>query len=58
MAKDMLNSYKYGWKTVYYQNTYDLKVEDELPDEKAQDIIANDEYEDFDDDCESGACAI
>ena len=29
MAKDMLNSYKYGWKTAYYQNTYDSKREDE-----------------------------
>ena len=25
----MLNSYKYGWKTSYYQNTYDFKGEDE-----------------------------
>ena len=59
MAKDMLNSYKYGWKTVYYQNTYDTKVEDEIPEEIAQDIVANDNYEDFDDDdCDSGACAI
>ena len=30
MAKDMLTSYKYGWKTVYYQNTYDSKKEDEV----------------------------
>ena len=45
-------------KNEYPKNKEDLKVEDELPDEKAQDIIANDEYEDFDDDCESGACAI
>ena len=29
MAKDMLTSYKYGWKTVYYQNTYDFKGEEE-----------------------------
>jgi len=58
MAKDMLNSYKYGWKTVYYQNTYDSKVEDEIL-EEVTDIVANDSYEDFDDDgCESGACSI
>ena len=25
MAKDLLNTYKYGWKTSYYQNTYDNK---------------------------------
>ncbi len=29
MAQDMLTSYKYGWKTVYYQNTYDFKGEEE-----------------------------
>ena len=25
MIKDLLNTYKYGWKTSYYQNTYDYK---------------------------------
>ena len=25
----MLTSYKYGWKTSYYQNTYDFKGEEE-----------------------------
>ena len=29
MAGDLLNSYKYGWKTSYYQNTYDFKGEEE-----------------------------
>jgi ribonucleoside-diphosphate reductase alpha chain len=29
MAQDMLNSYKYGWKTSYYQNTYDFKGQEE-----------------------------
>jgi ribonucleoside-diphosphate reductase alpha chain len=29
MATDMLNAYKYGWKTSYYQNTYDFKGEEE-----------------------------
>ena len=23
MAQDLLTTYKYGWKTSYYQNTYD-----------------------------------
>jgi len=23
----LLNTYKYGWKTSYYQNTYDYKVD-------------------------------
>ena len=29
MAADLLNSYKFGWKTSYYQNTYDFKGDDE-----------------------------
>ncbi len=33
MAKDLLTTYKYGWKTSYYQNTYDGKSdEDDKPD--------------------------
>jgi len=32
MAKDLLSTYKLGWKTSYYQNTYDAKKdEDEEP---------------------------
>ena len=33
MAQDLLKTYKYGWKTSYYQNTYDNK-KDEITDEK------------------------
>ena len=29
MMKDMLTTYKLGWKTSYYQNTYDFKGEEE-----------------------------
>mgnify|MGYP003323644423 FL=1 len=29
MAQDMLMAYKFGWKTSYYQNTYDFKGEEE-----------------------------
>ena len=29
MANDLLTSYKYGWKTSYYQNTYDFKGDEE-----------------------------
>ena len=32
MARDLLNTYKYGWKTSYYQNTMDGKVEDVITD--------------------------
>ena len=30
MANDLLKTYKYGWKTSYYQNTYDFKVDDSV----------------------------
>ena len=33
MANDLLTTYKYGWKTSYYQNTNDLK-NDEVEEEK------------------------
>jgi len=29
MAQDLLTTYKLGWKTSYYQNTYDMKSDDE-----------------------------
>jgi ribonucleoside-diphosphate reductase alpha chain len=35
MAGDFLNTYKYGWKTSYYQNTYDNK-NDEIEEEKVE----------------------
>ena len=44
MAKDMLNTYKYGWKTSYYQNTYDSKTDEDI-EADAKDIISNDIYE-------------
>ena len=28
MAKDFLTTYKYGWKTSYYQNTHDMKSDE------------------------------
>ena len=28
MAQDLLTTYKYGWKTSYYQNTYDAKTDE------------------------------
>ena len=31
MAQDLLTTYKYGWKTSYYQNTYDSKKEVDEP---------------------------
>jgi len=34
MAQDLLNTYKYGWKTSYYQNTYDIKKEEDDEEKK------------------------
>jgi ribonucleoside-diphosphate reductase alpha chain len=35
MIRDMLTCYKLGWKTAYYQNTYDYKTDDDIVDEPA-----------------------
>jgi ribonucleoside-diphosphate reductase alpha chain len=56
MANDFLTTYKYGWKTSYYQNTYDIKT-DEVVEEKPnlQDLI--DELSSVEEgECES--CAV
>jgi len=37
MAQDLLTTYKYGWKTSYYQNTYDVKT-DEVEENLGNDI--------------------
>ena len=64
MAQDLLTTYKLGWKTSYYQNTYDSKTDDDI-EADAKDIISNNMHEDYKDygpdvddeeDCE--ACAI
>src|SRR6056300_877476 len=41
MAGDLLNTYKYGWKTSYYQNTYDNKKDEESVEEKLQALLAD-----------------
>jgi len=56
MIKDLLTTYKLGWKTSYYQNTYDYKTDpSELEEEKPQVELAPSETEDAEA-CE--ACAI
>jgi len=54
MANDFLKTYKYGWKTSYYQNTYDIKT-DEVKEEKksADDLIAEILNSEGEEDCES-----
>ena len=50
MAKDLLTTYKYGWKTSYYQNTYDAKKDgdDETNVDKLIESILTTEEEDCD----------
>jgi len=44
MMKDMLTTYKMGWKTSYYQNTYDFKGEDDnIQPEGLEDTIVDKE---------------
>jgi len=53
MAQDFLTTYKLGWKTSYYQNTYDIKT-DEAPEENSElSNLLNDIMESEEDDCES-----
>jgi ribonucleoside-diphosphate reductase alpha chain len=54
MANDFLKTYKYGWKTSYYQNTYDIKT-DEVKEEKqtVDDLIAEILNSQGEEDCES-----
>ena len=58
MINDLLTTYKLGWKTSYYQNTYDYKTDpSEIPDEVQQPLAreefsgTDDEYEEFCDSC-------
>tara|TARA_R110000803_G_scaffold20150_6_gene52140 strand:- start:3449 stop:5830 length:2382 start_codon:yes stop_codon:yes gene_type:complete len=41
MMKDMLTTYKLGWKTSYYQNTYDFKGADDDADQLEQQAVDN-----------------
>jgi ribonucleoside-diphosphate reductase alpha chain len=52
MANDFLTTYKYGWKTSYYQNTYDAKKDG---DDVKQDVdsIINDLLQSDEEDCDS-----
>ena len=64
MANDFLTTYKYGWKTSYYQNTYDFKTDEvidtstesqEQPADKMQNLV-NELLNAEEEACES--CAI
>ena len=53
MAQDLLTTYKYGWKTSYYQNTYDAKkdVDEEVKNDNVLDGLLKQMEES--EDCES-----
>jgi ribonucleoside-diphosphate reductase alpha chain len=57
MAQDFLTCWKYGWKTAYYQNTYDIKT-DEVVEESKQELqsLLNDIMSSDEESCES--CTI
>ena len=58
MANDLLTTYKYGWKTSYYQNTNDLKSDevDEDNTEYLDNLINKLQTDTKEEECES--CAI
>ena len=57
MLQDLLTTYKLGWKTSYYQNTYDYKTDpSELEDDVPLEALAPSEMDLEGDDCE--ACNI
>ena len=58
MMQDMLNTYKYGWKTSYYQNTYDYKTDDDVTEEKIQEPQATEVQQEILDEEACDACAI
>ena len=52
MANDLLTTYKYGWKTSYYQNTYDIKKDGEEPSNNVDQLI-NELLTTEEEDCDS-----
>ena len=56
MAQDFLTTYKYGWKTSYYQNTYDNKndsVEEEQQKKQSVQNLLDDILSGQEDECDS-----
>ena len=57
MAQDFLTTYKYGWKTSYYQNTNDLKSDEVQEENNAElDNLLNELEQAEEGECES--CAV
>ena len=54
MAQDFLTTYKYGWKSSYYQNTYDIKTDEYKEDVKESlESLINQLENAQEEDCES-----
>ncbi len=53
MAQDLLTTYKYGWKTSYYQNTYDAKTDEVEESKPSLTDLVNDILNTEEEDCES-----
>ena len=58
MAQDLLTTYKLGWKTSYYQNTYDSKKDEDEPTHPIgfHDNVPEDKPKEEDENCDS--CTI
>ena len=56
MAQDLLTTYKYGWKTSYYQNTYDNKTDEVVPENNKLNSLLDELENANEEECES--CAI
>jgi len=55
MAQDLLTTYKYGWKTSYYQNTYDSKTDEVDLDSNKESVqnLLEDIFSTEEEDCDS-----
>ena len=53
MAQDFLTTYKYGWKTSYYQNTYDIKTDEVEETKSSLESILSEIENSTEEDCES-----
>ena len=59
MAQDFLSTFKYGWKTSYYQNTYDNKTDEiEVEEDKPQECNLDNLLDNLSTANECDACAI
>ena len=58
MLKDLLTTYKLGWKTSYYQNTYDYKTDPSELELEEKEVELQPSENDFEDGEECEACAI